>query len=260
MDKEFNNRSNVDEEEYYFNESESTSSMSGFSAVKSDQPMRSSAPIFEQIQRKHIVWVLVGLLAIAVVYKVIMQLANFSDHKKNIQKMPGIETVKLHSMPKLPARPMPTTMSSAPVNTALTTTTTHFSEHPAPDYQQHLTRLDSQLSDLQASLASLEMRVSELDNKLDTQLKQLHSANAHTPSIRRVYVKKGSVSSKHKGLYYVRAIIPGRAWLIQRDGTTTTVSVGDSVAGYGSVEDIDPEQGIVRFSSGDIITYSPSDS
>ena len=48
----------------------------------------------------------------------------------------------------------------------------------------------------------------------------------------------------------VHAIIPGRAWLKSKDGSTITVTEGDSLERYGKVLVIDASNGVVITSSG----------
>lgn len=61
-------------------------------------------------------------------------------------------------------------------------------------------------------------------------------------------------------LYYIKAMIQGRAWLISANGRTTlTVSSGDHLPGYGMVEQIDPYQGTITTGSGVTIQYNPAD-
>lgn len=56
-------------------------------------------------------------------------------------------------------------------------------------------------------------------------------------------------------IYYVEAVVPGRAWLQGSDGETISVSIGSYLEGYGRVTRIDTEKGIVVTSSGHIIPY-----
>ena len=61
-------------------------------------------------------------------------------------------------------------------------------------------------------------------------------------------------------VYYIQAVIPGRAWLIGTNGSTLTVREGTKIAGYGTVKLIDSLQGRVLTSSGHIIRFSQADS
>ncbi|MBA3536672.1 MAG: type IV secretion protein IcmG, partial [Tatlockia sp.] len=75
------------------------------------------------------------------------------------------------------------------------------------------------------------------------------------PVRRRLIVK-----SAPRLMYFIQAIIPGRAWLIATNGSTITVREGTRIAGWGVVKLIDPIQGRVLTSSGRIIRFSQRDS
>lgn len=55
--------------------------------------------------------------------------------------------------------------------------------------------------------------------------------------------------------YHVEAVVPGRAWLKDQNGTTITVGKGDQIRGYGYVTYIDSENGLVVTSSGIVVRY-----
>ncbi|MGL5741186.1 MAG: type IVB secretion system protein IcmG/DotF [Legionella sp.] len=61
-------------------------------------------------------------------------------------------------------------------------------------------------------------------------------------------------------IYYINAVIPGRAWLIGTNGSTLTVREGTKIAGYGVVKLIDSMDGLVLTSSGRVIRFSQEDS
>jgi|GEM_PF-6558412 len=56
-------------------------------------------------------------------------------------------------------------------------------------------------------------------------------------------------------VYTVDAVIPGRAWLKNKAGDTSTVAQGDTIPGYGKVTVIDDENGIVITSNGTRFEY-----
>jgi hypothetical protein len=61
-------------------------------------------------------------------------------------------------------------------------------------------------------------------------------------------------------VYHLKALIPGRAWLQTREGATATVTLGDRLPGYGIIQTINTDSGIVTTSSGNVIVYGPKDS
>lgn len=58
--------------------------------------------------------------------------------------------------------------------------------------------------------------------------------------------------------YFIRAVVEGRAWLVDAEGHSITVSVGNSLTDYGKVEKIYSSQGFIVTSSGRVIQF-PSD-
>lgn len=123
--------------------------------------------------------------------------------------------------------------------------------------QSTLNSLTTQLSDIQSSLSNLNNQLAQMGDEVQTlQARQaLLLKKATPPPVKEKVIKK----EPPKPIYYVRAIIPGRVWLTTPSGTTLTLGLGDSLAGYGSIESINPEQGLITLSSGATIGYSPDD-
>ena len=110
---------------------------------------------------------------------------------------------------------------------------------------------------LTAKIAELNQAIASLSDKLEAQsheveklsIKPLVRPNRHNVRPVRQYLR-----------YYVQAVIPGRAWLVGTNGSTLTVREGSTIAGYGMVKLIDPNQGRVITSSGQVIRFSQDDS
>ena len=58
--------------------------------------------------------------------------------------------------------------------------------------------------------------------------------------------------------YFIRAVVEGRAWLVDPQGHSVTVSVGNSLTDYGKIEKIYSSQGFIVTSSGRVIQF-PAD-
>jgi intracellular multiplication protein IcmG len=114
-----------------------------------------------------------------------------------------------------------------------------------------LEQVDGKMSQLRVSLANLSDQFEQQKYQL-VELKQQQQQD--TSSVSDV------VHKRPKPVYYIQAIIPGRAWLKNTNGTTLTVSEGQIIPGKGEVRIIDPVQGKVVLSSGQIIEYSPTES
>lgn len=110
---------------------------------------------------------------------------------------------------------------------------------------------------LTAKITELNQAIATLSDKLEAQsheveklsIKPLARPNKHIAKRVRQYLR-----------YYVQAVIPGRAWLVGTNGSTLTVREGSTIAGYGLVKLIDPNQGRVITSSGQVIRFSQDDS
>jgi intracellular multiplication protein IcmG len=117
--------------------------------------------------------------------------------------------------------------------------------------------ITTNLNTLVAKIAELEGIISSLNTKLDDQTRVIEQL-----TIRRTVKKAHYAPHKavHYPKYFIQAVIPGRAWLIATNGATLTVREGTIIAGYGIVKLIDPNQGRITTSSGQIIRFSQQDS
>lgn len=126
--------------------------------------------------------------------------------------------------------------------------------------------LTSQLSTVANNINSVDTKVSALNQtlaqlatRMEQQSEELTRFFAQQAKPRPVPVVKRRVVTPQRQ-YYIQAIIPGRAWLIAQNGSTLTVREGTIVPGYGTVRLIDPNQGRVMMSSGQVIRFSQQDS
>jgi intracellular multiplication protein IcmG len=55
--------------------------------------------------------------------------------------------------------------------------------------------------------------------------------------------------------FQLRAVVPGRAWIVGSDGRSLSVAIGDQVPQYGSVQSIDADAGVVITTSGKNIKF-----
>ncbi|ETO92533.1 type IVB secretion system protein IcmG/DotF [Legionella oakridgensis] len=117
--------------------------------------------------------------------------------------------------------------------------------------------VNSNVNELAAHLSQLNQAITALNAKIDEQSQEIEQLMARTKPKPAPRLVRKMVPVKK---YYIQAVIPGRAWLISSNGTTLTVREGSIVPGYGLVKLIDPNQGRVMTSSGQIIRFSQSDS
>jgi|GEM_PF-4861965 hypothetical protein len=235
MDKKTYNPS--DEEEYKFHEPESEPHSTATHTV-------ASSHAFERINRQHIIFGVIFIFLVYGAYKLLNQLFHTAFTK--LQTVEKIQQV----IPK----------QNATINP-------HVNEEVATDRLAHLAQgqaevqsavhsLDSQISDVQTSLQSLNTQLTQVNDELqDLHTNQELLMQKQTKPVKKDEKKKEAP----KAIYYVRAMIPGRVWFTAQDGSMLTLGVGDTLAGYGSIDSIDPEQGIVTLSSGAVIGYNPND-
>ena len=117
--------------------------------------------------------------------------------------------------------------------------------------------ISSNVNAMIAKMTELNGVIASLSSKVEEQSRALEQLTIHQEAKKHHYVAHKSV---HYPKYYLQAVIPGRAWLIATNGATLTVREGTVIAGYGMVKLIDPNQGRVSTSSGQVIRFSQEDS
>ena len=117
--------------------------------------------------------------------------------------------------------------------------------------------------------------VSSKVNKLSNDVSELHYQLKHLLDLdRELFQKLGSIEEKlnkeeekRKAAaikkepakilqnYFIRAVVEGRAWLVDSAGKSITVTLGDQVKDYGKIENIYPSQGFIVTSSRRVIQF-----
>lgn len=117
--------------------------------------------------------------------------------------------------------------------------------------------INTNMNELSDKMAKLSQMVADLAEKVDKQTSEISLLMERTrpkPVPRIVQVRPA------RPVYFLQAVIPGRAWLISPNGSTLTVRVGTLLQGYGVVQSIDAIHGRVMTSSGQVIRFSQQDS
>lgn len=117
--------------------------------------------------------------------------------------------------------------------------------------------LTSNVNDLTAKIDALTQSLNILSAKMEQQSHEIEVLTVRAKPAKVVTVVRKSVP---RPMYYIQAVIPGRAWLIATNGSTLTVREGTIIPGFGTVKLIDPVQGRVLMSTGQIIRFSQQDS
>ncbi|WP_412756400.1 type IVB secretion system protein IcmG/DotF [Legionella bozemanae] len=124
---------------------------------------------------------------------------------------------------------------------------------------QQVSNINNNVNALNAQITKLNQVISDLNNQVVKQSEVINVLIERTkpkPVKRVIHIKPASPQI----IYYINAVIPGRAWLIGTNGSTLTVREGSKIAGYGVVKLIDSMQGRVLTSSGRVIRFSQEDS
>lgn len=138
--------------------------------------------------------------------------------------------------------------------------------------QTEFVAMSNQLSGMNNNVNAILAKMAELNQMIDTLHTQVtmqsHEIDRLTTQAQQRKQMKSIKHTKASGVnggssiptYYLQAVIPGRAWLIATNGTTLTVREGTLIQGYGMVKLIDPSQGRVLTSTGQVIRFSQDDS
>ncbi|NNM58805.1 MAG: hypothetical protein HKM04_03220 [Legionellales bacterium] len=114
----------------------------------------------------------------------------------------------------------------------------------------------AQIASLIKSIDSMQSQMAKVNNAMQT----IVSAVGQTNNRQSGFVAGGNTFNNNTSVqtapdYYVQAVIPGRAWLKSSNGQIITVTTGDAVPGYGTVETIDSQSGVVTTSTGTKIMF-----
>lgn len=126
----------------------------------------------------------------------------------------------------------------------------------------NVNQLQNQVQQLASALSqsrSQQQQLSQSVMLLATQVQQLNAqikilsqpkpvkVEAPAPVVKKVEVPVIT--------YQLRAVVPGRAWIVASDGQSQSVAVGDHVQQYGVVQTIDADAGVVITTSGKTIKF-----
>lgn len=203
-------------------------------------------------------------------------IGSFFSAKKTPQAIPSLPVTDLKPAPITAVAPVPQpqeppVQTTSPVvpqpstdNTIINQKLSAF-EANQQDLRQDLNTVNSKLgtvtttvNDLTEKIAQLSQLMTELNAKLDKQSQEIVLLTERTKP--KLVKRKVVVKTAPRLLYFIQAIIPGRAWLIATNGSTLTVREGTRIAGWGVVKLIDPIQGRVLMSTGQVIRFSQQDS
>lgn len=122
---------------------------------------------------------------------------------------------------------------------------------------EEIQRLKGELRILQGQLDESNRTNQQLRDAMGLLLQEVKKINIRLNQ--KNSEKSAPQASRPQVTYSIHALINGRAWIVSSDGLSRSVTVGDTIQGYGTVSEIDPNRGIVITSSGKVIGYGTND-
>ena len=189
------------------------------------------------------------IIITASAFFVIMLFKIFSGHQTQEQAPVVVEPVQSEELSAPPTNlmgdsQMQTAMSAAGQNKAA-----------VDELHTEVEQLKTAIDGINSSQAQFSNTLSSLSD----QINQIQVSLASLQPKKAVIVKKAA-PVVIPVTFYLRAIIPGRAWIQGSDSSSRSVAVGDTIRQYGVVQSIDAENGVVTTSSGKTIGFNSDDS
>ncbi|NCX93729.1 MAG: hypothetical protein EBX40_03525 [Gammaproteobacteria bacterium] len=103
---------------------------------------------------------------------------------------------------------------------------------------------------LDSKVGMIETQLTNLDKKFDTYNQHLVSINHSLSKTQQQLQLILAERAEDIHQYTLRAVVPGRAWLVDNQGQTITLMAGQELKDYGKVDEINTELGYVKMSSG----------
>jgi|SRR3989339_936689 len=134
-------------------------------------------------------------------------------------------------------------------------------------------QMDNQIRNLASQILQNKQTLSQIQSNLQQQQNSIQNTNNTIADLSNSVaglqhkIETMQVAPKTKAApvklqtYYIKAIVPGRAWLTNPDNDqVTSVRVGDKLPTYGIIENIDADNGFIMTSSKRPIRYGNNDS
>lgn len=217
------------------------------------------------IKRKAVIVVVVVIVAM-VIYKIV---GSSVSHKKVTPMITPVAVTPAPAPAPAPVvQPQPTLpVAVAPLPGVDNKFSQKLSDLESAQQSMHsdVAAVSDQLGGISNNVNAVIAKMSELNGiivslsaKVDQQSRELEALTIRRQEASKVHYQVSKAPPYPK--YHLQAVIPGRAWLIATNGATLTVREGTVITGYGMVRLIDPSQGRVTTSSGQVIKFSQEDS
>lgn len=211
-------------------------------------------------------WLVISAVIVAIViYKLSSVIVGDKEKfPEEIAPTPAIETTQPTASSSVKA---PAAQTSTPIDNPFQL------DKRLAEVEHHNQQDDARLDKLETKFTTIDADFNQLRGQLSQVQDQLRALTAQLSSLQQQLAKKPEQKAKAKPVavkptkkpvvierpqYYVQAVIPGRAWLVKGDGSSTiSVTVGDPLPSYGTITHINPIRASVMTSSGYTIAYKP---
>lgn len=270
--EEYKPEDSVDEYQYVDLDTASTDPLDE-SVLIEDTPKKDVKSMLlegENIRRNALIAVSM-VIGIIIIYKIAM--AFFSSPKKVAagKRAPAVTTAKPRPRPSLPLN-KPTVQAVNPavnVNSIADSLNKRLGDQLSvlavsqqrlrseiTSVNDQINGMNGNVNDLSSQIIKINEGLSTINTKMDRISHDVENLIVQLRPKPKAKLVKKAIPVK----YFVQALIPGRAWLIATNGKTLTVGQGSMIPGYGIVKFIDPAQGRIVTSSGQIIGFNQTDS
>jgi len=232
-----------------------------------------------KVSKKNIIiFIIIVILAVLIIYKMFSFL--FGGTKPAAPQVAPEVGISAPAATEVATPPPTTLLPAAPAKEEVTQPPAEAAVQPSASFEGQMTairqenekliaKLEQQALQNQTRIGSLEQKITDLKEgvgdlhqgiqDLTTQVKHNQELQKALSVYKARSQKRKEQTIRHIKRYFVRAVIPGRAWLYGADGTSMTVTVGNSIPGYGRITAIDPYSGAVATSSGVKLRYGVSE-
>lgn len=209
------------------------------------------------------------VIFIMVMYKIIGWMF-FSDKSKQVTSQPAIPPVTQVATPQpvqtIPTTPIqqvqPATVVEDDPDLKKKVSAIEMSQQSLRSevnaLSEQINAVNNNIKNLNAQIVNLNQIIGNMSNQIARQSEVINVLMVRTTPKKVVKISRPAVAARV--IYYIQAVIPGRAWLIGSNGSTLTVREGSKIPGYGIVKLIDSLQGRILTSSGQVIKFSQEDS
>lgn len=201
--------------------------------------------------------VILIVVIIVVVIGIAKLVSLFRDESQSqlVQSTPT-QTVKTPAPQPVVVVQPPAPVVSQPNNNDLDATQNEALQNQNSEMHSQVETMQGQLNKIEDAVAQSTDSTGQLQASVNALTQQVQVL---TKQLQEMMARQQKAPKQKEAVFYLRAVVPDRAWVMTPSGETVSVSVGDSLDSYGRILSIDPVYGVIRTSSGRKITYGAND-